>query len=108
MQTDRVHCVVVRVPAQVPAYATANVAAARHDEELLPWADPYILGLIEKLKREAEADRAAGRKVEFDDACFDFDMEIEELLADACGMSSVDGIAAVETEETIALVRLPR
>ena len=131
MKADRIHCVVVRVPslagshrqrtgksatAPVPVAAAQQAstlrASAMHDQELLPWADPYIQGLIAKLKREAHADRSAGVTVEFDDACFDFDMEIEELLADGYALAAA-GCAcaemAVENGEDIpALVRLPR
>ena len=129
MKTKRIHCVVVQVPAIAAAEVTekplvaaaagsqahkpaVHESAARHDDVLLPWADPYILGVIQKLKREAEADRSAGMKLEFDDACFDFDMEIEELLADGYALASAEfgGEEAPEqtADELPAMVRLPR
>lgn len=125
-KTNRIHCVVVRVPAPANAdsfseHAAATAVAAspvlhgqvaRGEDEVLPWADPYILGVIEKLKREVDAERTAGVTLEFDDACFDFDMEIEELLADGYALAGAEFAAsellAEEGLELPTLVRLPR
>ena len=54
MLTTNIRCLVIRVPEDdrpVPPQAAWR--------EALPWADPYILGLIRKLQREVRAERAA-------------------------------------------------
>lgn len=125
MKANRIHCVVVHVPAEAAAQslvagatcatalaAPAEKGASHRNDEVLPWADPYILGVIEKLKRDAEGERSSGVTLEFDDACFDFDMEIEELLADGYALAGAELVASEllceEGSDLPALVRLPR
>lgn len=57
MLIAKIHCIVIRVPSDVESNASAESPRSRHDA--LPWADPYILGLIAKLQREVKAERAA-------------------------------------------------
>ena len=52
--TTRVHCIVL----EIPATRTAGMSATRLQRELLPWADPYIAGLVERVKSEILAERA--------------------------------------------------
>jgi hypothetical protein len=54
MLTDKIRCLVIRIPEDQSE--TAPRAAWR---EALPWADPYILALIRKLQREVRMERAA-------------------------------------------------
>ncbi len=54
MLASKIRCFVVRMPDEDSAVAPR--AAWR---EALPWADPYILGLIRKLQDEVRQERAA-------------------------------------------------
>ncbi len=54
MLARKIRCFVVRIPEEdsaVPPHAAWR--------EALPWADPYILGLIRKLQEEVRQERAA-------------------------------------------------
>jgi len=53
MALGKIRCVVVRIPED--GHPVPPRAAWR---EALPWADPYILGLIRKLQREVRMERA--------------------------------------------------
>jgi hypothetical protein len=50
---------VVEVP--VEPYA-GRLHETRRRREMLPWADPYIAGLVQRLKHEIEAERAERRR----------------------------------------------
>lgn len=60
-QTRRVVCTIVRVPADLNAETRASEprAAARglRPSELLPWADPYIAGLVTQLQDEVRREQ---------------------------------------------------
>ncbi len=48
-----IHCTVVEVPAMTDPY----LPAPREFRDLVPWADPYITSLLNKLGRAAAAER---------------------------------------------------
>ncbi|MEX2113606.1 MAG: hypothetical protein WD845_10500 [Pirellulales bacterium] len=48
-----IHCAVVEVPAMSDSMGRRPTTGFR---ELLPWADPYIASLIDKLRRSAGCD----------------------------------------------------
>ncbi|MGD9723229.1 MAG: hypothetical protein AB7O59_17990 [Pirellulales bacterium] len=50
-----IHCAVVEVPAMDDPY---DPRPQRGFQELVPWADPYIAALIDKLRREDDWDRS--------------------------------------------------
>ena len=52
--TTRVHCIVLELPAPTASRLSAN----RLQRELLPWADPYIASLVQRLKAEILEERA--------------------------------------------------
>jgi hypothetical protein len=52
-----IHCTVIEVPAMSDSL-DENLAGGL--QELLPWADPYIAALIEKLRSSAEFGEAHG------------------------------------------------
>jgi hypothetical protein len=54
MLTHKIRCLVIRVPE-----AESDTPPRAAWREALPWADPYILGLIRKLQREVRMERAA-------------------------------------------------
>jgi len=65
-----IHCIVVQVP-DMTDYSRTRVQPAMQD--LVPWADPYIAGLVEKLARsggrllessESDGRRRAGERSE--------------------------------------------
>ncbi len=47
-----IHCTVVEVPAMTDPY----LPAPREFRDLVPWADPYIASLLNKLRRTALAE----------------------------------------------------
>ena len=51
-----IRCYVVEVP--VEPYA-GRLLETRRRREMLPWADPYIAGLVQRLKLEIESERSA-------------------------------------------------
>jgi len=53
---ENIRCIVLAVP-----YRTEHHMPAR---ELLPWADPYIATLVERVKAEIEADREPSRQTQ--------------------------------------------
>src|SRR5262245_27453707 len=53
MLTSKIRCFVVRMPEEDSAVPPRGAW-----REALPWADPYILGLIRKLQDEVRRDRA--------------------------------------------------
>ncbi|MCE9544908.1 MAG: hypothetical protein K8T25_05235 [Planctomycetia bacterium] len=55
MVASRIRCIVVEIPAGNEMIEHRLRAPAR---ELLPWADPYIAGLIRKLQDEVREERA--------------------------------------------------
>src|SRR5262245_46203430 len=54
MLTRKIRCIVVRVPEEDSAVPPRGAW-----REALPWADPYVLGLIRKLQDEVRSERAA-------------------------------------------------
>lgn len=54
-----IRCYVVEVP--VEPYG-GRLHETKRRREMLPWADPYIAGLVERLKNEIEEERAARRR----------------------------------------------
>lgn len=54
MVARNIRCIVIEVPVQRLHRGALNAAS----RDLLPWADPYIAGLVAKLKAEIQADRA--------------------------------------------------
>ncbi|MCA9260880.1 MAG: hypothetical protein KDA61_16815 [Planctomycetales bacterium] len=63
-QIRRVVCTIVRVSENPVNPSTARLAdfsnPARRPSELLPWADPYIAGLVTQLQREVRREQATG------------------------------------------------
>jgi hypothetical protein len=55
-KTRRVVCTIVRVPADSPAETSAADRGLR-PSELLPWADPYIAGLVTQLQDEVRREQ---------------------------------------------------
>jgi hypothetical protein len=55
-KTRRVVCTLVRVAEQPPIDTTRFV---RKPSALVPWADPYIAGLVRRLQSEVRLERAA-------------------------------------------------
>jgi hypothetical protein len=55
-KTRRVVCTIVRV-AETPA--AMNERFVRKPSTLVPWADPYIAGLVRRLQSEVRMERAA-------------------------------------------------
>ena len=51
MVARKVHCMVI----EIPASETEEVRVSEV-RDLLPWADPYIAGLVQRLKSEIEAE----------------------------------------------------
>lgn len=49
----QVRCVVVAVPANSDRFTSRGALA----QDLLPWADPYVAGLIKKLQDEVRRER---------------------------------------------------
>ena len=56
MVAHNIHCTVVEIPQTTDL--TQRRLSAR---DLLPWADPYIAGLIRRLQAEVKAERAVRR-----------------------------------------------
>jgi len=56
MVTTNVHCYVVEVPA---ATGIERIDRQVRSRELLPWADPYIHGLVQRLTSEILEEHAA-------------------------------------------------
>src|SRR5262245_16577431 len=83
MLTRKIRCIVVRIPEEDSAVPPR--AAWR---EALPWADPYVLGLIRKLQDEVRSERAAR---------FMAEREAAELADDAEWGVEYDGLL-LETE----------
>jgi hypothetical protein len=52
MVARTLHCTVIEVPAMNEPRGSRKAGF----EDLVPWADPYIAALIEKLRREYESD----------------------------------------------------
>lgn len=48
-----IHCTVVEVPAMNEPFQSS-----RGFEDLIPWADPYIVALVEKVRRDERLERA--------------------------------------------------
>jgi hypothetical protein len=59
VKTRRLVCTVVRIIENEPAESSNRFA--QKPSTLLPWADPYIAGLVTRLQREVRSERAAGR-----------------------------------------------
>jgi hypothetical protein len=57
-KTRRVVCTIVRV-AEEPALKLNRERLARKPSTLVPWADPYIAGLVRRLQSEVRMERAA-------------------------------------------------
>jgi hypothetical protein len=49
----RIRCTVVAVPASAERFASRGTLG----RDLLPWADPYVAGLIRKLQDEVRRER---------------------------------------------------
>ena len=59
MVAPNIHCVVIEVTSNPSRLAESN--HRRHSSrELLPWADPYIARLVQKVKAEILAERSTG------------------------------------------------
>ena len=56
VRTRRLVCTIIRVADDSQA---APSRTARRPSELLPWADPYIAGLVRRLQNEVRSERAA-------------------------------------------------
>jgi hypothetical protein len=56
IKSRRVVCTIVRV-AEAPSVAVERLV--RKPSQLLPWADPYIAGLVRRLQSEVRMERAA-------------------------------------------------
>jgi hypothetical protein len=55
---SRIHCLVVSVPAWSDRFDSQGVLARNvHARDVLPWADPYVAGLIKKLQDEVREER---------------------------------------------------
>lgn len=52
---NRIRCLVVAVPASSDRFASNTRGALARD--VLPWADPYVAGLIKKLQDEVRQER---------------------------------------------------
>jgi len=85
MVAQVIHYYVVEIPADenVDTAKAPPLDACRHTrEDLLPWADPYIRSLVEKVKAEIEEERAAAadarRHAELDEACGDAEFDFDE------------------------------
>jgi hypothetical protein len=78
-----IRCLVIRIPDEA-----APVRPQAAWREALPWADPYILGLIAKLQREVRLERAAQFMAErelnarIDDAVEEEIIDAEEFTAE--------------------------
>jgi hypothetical protein len=57
-KTRRVVCTIVRV-AEEPALNLNREGLVRKPSTLVPWADPYIAGLVRRLQSEVRMERAA-------------------------------------------------
>jgi hypothetical protein len=79
MFSTKIHCVVIRVPADDQRPASSQPRRSRHDA--LPWADPYILELIAKLQREVKAERAARARSASQGGMWDFAEKCSDLAA---------------------------
>ena len=88
IKTRRVVCTVVRV-AEAPS--AGGPRFGRKPSQLVPWADPYIAGLVRRLQSEVRMERAAKADLDppspmtadedfewFDLPRFDFDRDIPE------------------------------
>ena len=53
---SKVRCYVVEVAVEPHV---GRLHETRRRREMLPWADPYIAGLVQRLKHEIESERAA-------------------------------------------------
>jgi hypothetical protein len=49
----RIRCMVVTLPAE----ANSTISRGALSREVLPWADPYVAGLIKKLQDEVRSER---------------------------------------------------
>ena len=56
----RIVCSVVRVPEETNSSA---LRLGARPSDLVPWADPYIAGLVRKLQQEVRQERTPGRGV---------------------------------------------
>jgi len=81
MVAPNTRIVVVEFPTRLSRGRDSRPLRAR---DLLPWADPYIAGLVQRLKSEIEAERAAEQEAtrpSGGSACLRrFDPEFESLL----------------------------
>ena len=59
MVAPNVHCVVVEVTSNPSRLAESN-HRSQSARELVPWADPYIARLVQKVKTEILAERSTG------------------------------------------------
>ncbi|MEX2317704.1 MAG: hypothetical protein WD669_11170 [Pirellulales bacterium] len=50
---NRIRCLVVAVPTSTDRFTSRGVLA----RDVLPWADPYVAGLIKKLQDEVRRER---------------------------------------------------
>jgi hypothetical protein len=77
MNSPRIRCQVLEVPARGHLESSADQAAPR---DLLPWADPYIAALLAKVEREYwqdEQDRREFGHSQFEDEELDSALEAE-------------------------------
>ena len=72
MISPRIRCQVVEVPAAGHLESSAARATPR---DLLPWADPYIAALLEKVERDYWTDDPEASN--FDEAPYDADRDAE-------------------------------
>jgi len=57
----KVKCFVITVPADEAASNNDHLESNVRPSDLLPWADPYIRGLVSKLQDEVRQERRAER-----------------------------------------------
>jgi hypothetical protein len=82
MLATKIRCIVIRVSED----EGSQEGATRQRHDALPWADPYVLGLIAKLQHEVREERAAkamARREAAADSADDFgDLPVEALTGD--------------------------
>lgn len=61
VKTRRLVCTVVRIIEHVEQSLPTHHRLAERPSTLLPWADPYIAGLVHRLQREVRSERAGLR-----------------------------------------------
>ena len=57
----RIHCEIVAL-ADCPVTNRLATSSSRKPSQLLPWADPYIARLVERLQAEVRADQVRDRR----------------------------------------------